>query len=38
LNDKQKLNTMAANSRKLGVKDAAEKIGDIISELLGSTK
>jgi UDP-N-acetylglucosamine--N-acetylmuramyl-(pentapeptide) pyrophosphoryl-undecaprenol N-acetylglucosamine transferase len=38
LNDKQKLDNMASNSKKLGVKNAAEKIGCIISELLGSTK
>lgn len=38
LMDRQKLDAMAANSKKLGVKDAAEKIGDIISELLGSIR
>lgn len=34
--NKQKLEMMAANSKKLGIQNAAEKIGDIISELLGS--
>jgi len=36
LNDKQQLREMAENSRKLGVRNASEKIGDIISKLIGS--
>lgn len=34
LNNKEKLEQTALNSKKLGVKDAAEKIGDIIAELV----
>jgi UDP-N-acetylglucosamine--N-acetylmuramyl-(pentapeptide) pyrophosphoryl-undecaprenol N-acetylglucosamine transferase len=36
LNNKEKLEHMALNSKQLGIKNATEKIGDIISELLGS--
>lgn len=38
LNNKQKLLEMAENSRLLGVRDASEKIGNIISTLIGSRK
>ncbi|MDF2523829.1 MAG: murG [Clostridiales bacterium] len=38
LNDKKKLEQTALNSKKLGVRNATEKIGELISELLGSKK
>lgn len=36
--DKLKLEVMAANSEKLGIRDASEKIGDIISKLTSTKK
>ncbi|HYE08749.1 MAG TPA: undecaprenyldiphospho-muramoylpentapeptide beta-N-acetylglucosaminyltransferase [Patescibacteria group bacterium] len=38
LNHKEKLEQTALNSKKLGVRNATEKIGELISELLGSKK
>lgn len=34
--DKARLETMAANSKKLGIRNASEKIGDIITEIVSS--
>lgn len=38
LNDKSKLEAAALNSKKLGIKNATERIGDIISEIISSRK
>lgn len=38
LSDKQKLDAMSASSRKLGIKNASEKIGDIVTELVEAKK